>query len=81
MCINGANPQKTIFGSKSTLSFSKKKLVKQSSESSLTDSEEKDARTYMEVLNLPPVKTFFGLGGFIGAPFPLRLMLMLDNEA
>ena len=67
--LTGPNPQKTIFGSKSTplppvWSFSEKKLVKHSSEPSLTNSEEKGAGktgTYMEVL--PKVKTFFGSVG------------------
>ena len=68
--LTGPNPQKTIFGSKSTppppdfpvWSFSKK--MSQSPEASLTNSEEKGAGktgTYMEVL--PPVKTFFGSVG------------------
>ena len=70
--LTGPNPQKTIFGSKSTplppdfpvWSFSKKKLVSPSPEPPLTNSEEKGAGktgTYMEVL--PKVKTFFGSVG------------------
>ena len=70
--LTGPNPQKTIFGSKSTpllifprtLGFSKKILMSQSSEARLTNSEEKGAGktgTYMEVL--PKVKTFFGSVG------------------
>ena len=66
--LTGPNPQKTIFGSKSTplpgLVIFEKKLMSPSCEPPLTNSEEKGAGktgTYMEVL--PPVKTFFGSVG------------------
>ena len=66
--LTGPNPQKTIFGSKSTppppglpgLVIFKKIVMSRCSEGSLTNSEEKGAGktgTYMEVL--PPVKTVF----------------------